>query len=199
MLAFREWRSNQGVGPAIINMEVGTLRRILKRAKRWHLIADDIMTLKEPSTAGRALAHEEKVRLLKKAPERPEWETACWAMILGLNTTMRGCELKALRWLDIDLIERTLIIPKSKTPAGERVIPLTEQAYQILLKLRKKAEMFGPVEPSHYVFASMQPRGRFKGKKQVGMRIADFDPTQPIKSWRTAWRTLTKKAGLPPG
>jgi ketosteroid isomerase-like protein len=26
---------------------------------------------------------------------------------------------------------------------------------------------------------------------------SEFDPTRPVGSWRTAWRTLTKKAGLP--
>ncbi len=144
-------------------MEVGTLRRILKRAKRWQMIADEIKPLREPSTVGRALTHEEKVRLLKTASQRPEWETAYWAAILTLNTTMRGCELRGLRWLDIDLIEQTLTIPKSKTPAGERVTPQTEEAYQTLLKLRRRAEMFGPVEPSHYVFASFRPRGSFQG------------------------------------
>ena len=29
----------QGAGPAIVNMEIGVLRRILKRPKRWHLVA----------------------------------------------------------------------------------------------------------------------------------------------------------------
>ena len=42
----------------------------------------------------------------------------------------------------------------------------------------------------------MRPRGRFHGYKIVEMRITDFDPTRSVKSWRTAWRTLTKKAGL---
>lgn len=30
-----EWRIQLGVGPAIIKMEMGVIRRILKRAKRW--------------------------------------------------------------------------------------------------------------------------------------------------------------------
>ena len=29
------------------------------------------------------------------------------------------------------------------------------------------------------------------------MRVSNYDPTKPIGSWRTAWRTLTKQAGLP--
>ncbi len=196
VLSYIAYRKEAGISNRTVNMDISALRRVLKRAKRWHLIADEIKPLREESTVGQALTHGEKVRLLRKASERPEWETAYWAAILTLNTTMRGCELRGLRWLDIDLIERILIIPKSKTPAGERVIPLTEEAYLILLKLRKRAEMFGPVEPSHYVFAAMRPRGRFHGNKIVEMRITDFDPTRSVKSWRTAWRTLTKKAGL---
>src|SRR6478609_6654821 len=42
LLEFRDWRVRDGVGPAIINMELGVIRRILKRAKRWHLIGGDL-------------------------------------------------------------------------------------------------------------------------------------------------------------
>src|SRR5207249_5061073 len=73
VLAYREWRAGSPgtagqarskkptVGPAIINMEVGCLRRILKRAKRWHQIAEDVKPLREPRSIGRALTHEEKL------------------------------------------------------------------------------------------------------------------------------------------
>src|SRR5207249_12318124 len=94
VLAFREWRarapgtagqgrSQKRVGPAIINMEVGCLRRILKRAKRWHQIAEDVKPLREPRSIGRALTHEEKLRLLKTASQKPEWETAYYAAMLA--------------------------------------------------------------------------------------------------------------------
>jgi integrase len=196
VLAYREWRAAQGVGPAIINMEVGVLRRILRRAKRWHLIAEDVKPLREPRSIGRALTLEEKLKLLKTASQKPEWETACWAAILAFNTTLRKCELRGLQWKDINLIDRLLTVRKSKTPAGERVIPLTQEAYDALLRFRKRAEMFGPVEPTHYVFAGFHPRPRFHGKKFLGMKGTDFDPTRPVKSWNTAWRSLTRKAGL---
>ena len=29
------------------------------------------------------------------------------------------------------------------------------------------------------------------------MRMSSLDPTQPLSSWKKAWRTLTTKAGLP--
>src|ERR1017187_1976792 len=194
---YRAWRADQKVGPATLNAELGILRRILKRAKLWARVADDIRPLKEPSTIGRAITEEEKQRLLKTAVMRPEWETAYLAAILCLNTTARGCELKGLQWCDVDLFTRTLTIRTSKTAAGERVVPLTDVAISALARLRRRAEGFGTVVPSHYVFAAFVPKFTFSGKRVVDYNVSGFDPTRHVKSWRTAWRTLTKKAGLP--
>ncbi len=194
---YRTWRAEQGVGPATLNAELGILRRVMKRAKLWARVADDIRPLREPSTIGRALTEDDKQRLLKTAVMRPEWETAYLAAILCLNTTARGCELKALQWSDIDLFARTLTIRTSKTAAGERVVPLTDVAASALARLRRRAESFGPVEPSHYIFAAFVPKFTFSGKRVIGYNVTAFDPTTHVKSWRSAWRTLTKKAGLP--
>jgi integrase len=202
VLAYREWRAKNGVGPALINMEVGSLRRIMKRGKLWHMVGADIKPLKEPETIGRALTFEERTRLFHVATQKHEWETACWAATVAVSTTARGCELRALQWRNVDFINRTLEIPKSKTAAGVRLVPLTVEAYDALLKLRRRAEMFGPVEPSHFVFAAFRSKFRFENRKGTrggiakDMQIAAFDPTRPVGSWRKAWRTLTKKAGL---
>ena len=197
IIEYRAWRAQQGVGPATLNAELGILRRILKRARVWARVADDIRPLKEPSTIGRALTEDDKQRLLKTAVMRPEWETAYLAAILCLNTTARGCELKGLQWSDVDLFSRTLTIRKSKTAAGERTIPLTGVAASALARLRTRAESFGSVDPAHYVFAAFVPKFTFSGKKVVDYNVTGFDPTKHVNSWRTAWRTLTKKAGLP--
>jgi integrase len=74
--------------------------------------------------------------LLATATLKPEWETAYFAAILALNTTMRGCEIRGLRWADVDLDANTLTIRKSKTDAGLRVIPLTDAAVHVLQRLR---------------------------------------------------------------
>jgi integrase len=194
---YRAWRAEQGVGPATLNAELGILRRILKRAKLWARVADDIRPLKEPTTIGRALTEEDKQRLLKTAMTRPEWETAYLAAILCLNTTARGCELKGLQWSDVDLFDRTVTVRKSKTDAGVRAIPLTDAACSALARLRTRAESFGPVEVAHFVFASYVSRRVFKGTSVVGSNLTEFDPTKHVNSWRSAWRTLTIKAGLP--
>jgi integrase len=196
IMEYRAWRAGHKIGPATLNAELGILRRILKRAKLWARLADDIKPLKEPSTIGRAITEEEKQRLLKTAAMRPEWETAYLAAILCLNTTARGCELKGLQWCDVDLFARTLTIRKSKTAAGERVVPLTDVATSALARLRQRAEGFGTVEQCHYVFAAFVPKFTFSGTRVVDYSVTGFEPTRHVNSWRTAWRTLTKKAGL---
>jgi integrase len=183
LLAYRESRSKSGTGPAYMNMEIGVIRRILKRAKRWHLIADDIRPLKERREVGRALSHEEKVWLLRVAGSRPEWQVARCAVVLALNTTMRGCELKGLRWRDVNLIDGMLTVRRSKTEAGERVIPLNNDAMAAILELYKRAQALEATDLSHYVFPACE-----------NDRI---DPTRPQTTWRTAWRRLTRAVQCP--
>lgn len=196
ILSYREWRSAT-CGPAFVNMETGVLRRILKRAKLWYAMAEDIKPLKEPRSIGRALSPDQKASLLEAAALKPEWETAYFAAILALNTTMRGCEIRGLLWSDVDFVADTLAIRQSKTEAGVRIIPLTPDAFEVLVQLRKRAELFGEVLPRHYIFASFKPVGRFHGKEIVEHRMLNFDPTKPLGSWKKAWHKLTEKAGLP--
>ena len=183
LISHREWRVKVGVGPAIINMEMGVIRRMMKKAKRWHLVGAEIKPLREPSSIGRALAHSEKVKLLAVVKSRPEWQNARLAAILALNTTMRGCEIKNLRWRDVDLLTRVLSVRKSKTEAGERTIPTNEAAFAAIRELRENAQLFSDTKPEHFLFPACEHE-----------RI---DPTKPVKSWRTAWRHLTKAAGIP--
>ena len=86
---------------------------------------------------------------------------------------------------------------KFKTAAGVRAIPLTDVACSVLARLRTRAESFETVQPEHYVFASYASRRVFKDTEIVGSKLALFDPTKHVNSWRSAWRTLTKSAGLP--
>jgi integrase len=93
-------RRAEGLSNRTINMEVACLARILKRGKRWHLISEGIRPLPERRDIGRALTPEEKAMLLSRASSRPEWQIASSASALALNTTMRACEIRGLRWRD---------------------------------------------------------------------------------------------------
>jgi integrase len=181
--AYREQRAESGAAPSYINMEMGTICRILKCAKRWHLVAADIKPLRERREIGRAMSHEEKLRLLSLAARRGEWQVLRCAVVLALNTTMRGCELKGLRWRDVNLIDRMLTVWRSKTDAGERVIPLNDHAMVAILELYKRAEAIGASDFAHYVFPACE-----------NDRI---DPTRPQATWRTAWRKLTRAVECP--
>jgi len=154
VLRFREWRSESGVGPALINMEVGVIRRMLKRARRWHLLGADIRPLKEPRSIGRALTYDEKLRLLRTAGLNEDWQRAEAAISLALCTTMRGCEIKQLQWRDIDFLDRTILVRTSKTEAGQRLIPMNEEVHEIVMRLRERAKGFNGIESTHYVFPS---------------------------------------------
>ena len=121
--------------------------------------------------------------MLRTSTARPEWQTAAWAAALALNTTMRGCEIKGLCWRDVDMMERTVTIRNSKTEAGERVLPLNADAWAVILELYERAKTMGPVEGSHYLFFACE--------------VAKVNPTRPMKSWRTAWRRLTRAVTCP--
>jgi integrase len=51
-----------------------------------------------------------------------------------------------------------------------------------LSELLTRADILGAREPEHFVFPACE--------------CGVIDPTKPMKGWRTAWRSLTKAAGL---
>ena len=85
------------------------------------------------------MTYEEKIRLLKSAAARPEWQNVAWAATLALNTTMRGVEIKNLCWCDVDFLRRSLTVRRSKTDAGLRSIPLNDDAWNTIQELRERA------------------------------------------------------------
>jgi len=194
-------RKQIGIANRTVNMELGILRRILKRAKRWHLLAEDVNPLPERQNVGRALQHGEKLKLLKTAASKPEWQLARLAATLALNTTMRACEIRGLQWRDVDFMERTLTVRRSKTEAGERVLPLNSDAWAAIVELRERSKLLFSSEPdpNWYLFPHGEGQGPVgKPKTRPGPAVSvKPDPTKPMTTWRTAWRSLTKEAGLP--
>jgi integrase len=192
ILEYQKKRKKEGKSGRSINIEVGLLRRVLKKHKLWARLADHVEMLPERSNVGRALEDAERKKLLETAATKPRWMVAYSAAVLALNTTMRSGELRGLRWQDVDLFKRTLTVKRSttKTDAGERVIPLNKDAMWALGELwnrcvvfsKTEGSPFSEVRPEHYVFPACENY--------------QMDFTIPMKSWRSAWRSLTKEAGL---
>ena len=180
--AYQQVRAEDGISGRTINMEIGVVQRMLKKAKRWVLLAEDVTRYPEASHIGWALTQEQKKCLFITAGQRPSWMVAYCAATLAVSTTCRGVELKNLQWLNVDLFKEVLIVQRSKNDTGRRTIPLNKDAVEALVRLRERAEALGCIEPEHYVFPACEH--------------GHIDPTRHQKSWRTAWRNLRKAAGL---
>ncbi|MBW2084130.1 MAG: tyrosine-type recombinase/integrase, partial [Deltaproteobacteria bacterium] len=185
------------VSPRTINLEIKVLRMILQRAKCWGRLTDGYKPLKENTRGpGIALTQEEERRLFETAAANPLWEAAYLAALVAVNTTMRSVEIRNLRLSDVDLLNRTVTVRRegTKTDAGCREIPLNDVARWAFARLLERARLLGATDGEHYLF----PAFRFRHTK--GDQPADgagYDPTRPVKTWRTAWRSLKKAAGLP--
>jgi integrase len=129
-------------------MDVGVLRLMMKRAKRWTFVANDVKLFpKRARIVGRVLTPEQKAQLFQTAGIKSEWLVAYCAAVLAVSTTCRGVELKNLRWINIDLFERVLNVKRSKTDAGHRSIPLNADAMEALARLWERAEAYGATNP----------------------------------------------------
>jgi integrase len=183
------------VSPRTVNLETKVLRMILRSAKVWSHLADDYKPLREDKRGpGRALSAEEERRVFDVASSNPNWSVAYYAALLAANTTARGCEIKGLRLGDVDLEARTMAIRRAstKTDAGCRVVPLNTEATWALARLLERASFLGATDSKHYVF----PAFTFRHTKEGENSGKGYDPMRPMKSWRSAWRKLTRRAGL---
>ena len=81
----------------------------------------------------------------------------------------------------------------TKSDAGCRIVPLNDTAMWATTRLLERAKALGATEPDHYLFPACRFRQTQEGRNVVG---AGYDPASPMKTWRTAWRSLTRQAGL---
>jgi len=178
--AFQTARLAAGISGRTVNRETGVLGRMLKRAKVWNTIAEDVRTLPERHGAvGKVLPADLKLKLFETAASKPEWTAAHCAAVLAVSTTCRGVEIKNLRWQDVDSFNRVATIQPSKTAAGHRTIPLNGDAMAALARLLERSRELGSNEPQHYVFPACE-------------NLA-IDASRPQQGWRTAWRKLVKE------
>jgi integrase len=180
--AYQNARLEAGRAPKTVNGEVSVLRQLLKHARLWYRFREDYKPIPNHKLpVGKALTEEEQARLFEVAQSRSDWLYAHAAATLAFYCGMRSCEIKALKWENIDLTAGVLEIRRSKTPAGWRNPTLNDACKQALANLYAKASLIGATNPEHHAFP-------WHGREQK------IDPTRPITSWRTAWRSILHKA-----
>jgi integrase len=182
-------RLEHGAAPKTVNLEVGTLRAILRKNRLWASIQPDVRMLRAREDIGRAISRDEEAALLESC--RASRSRSLYpAVLVALNTCMRYSELRLLRWEQVDLKACTLTVGHSKTESGTgRLLPLNDRAAAIL---GFWASLFPLREPSHFVF----PAERYGASGDGVTVVYDSDPTKPIGRWKEAWESAKVRAGV---
>ena len=206
--AHQRARERDGAAPRTINMEISALRQILRKHRLWAALDGEVKMLREPEEIGRALEDDEMQRIHSAAAQSRSRSLPV-AICVFENTGVRMAELRKMKWSQANLISRpgahagitTGLGSKrkgetrGKTKGGEgRFIPLNDDALAALKAWRAN---FPEAQPDHYVFPSERyglrgDEGRAKGTRAVW----NVDPTKPIGTWKTAWTTCRKTAGV---
>ena len=183
--AYQKARTAANAAGATVNKEFTVLASVLADYGLWNGIRRDAKRLDENDSAGRALLPNEESRLLKAASQvgakQGHWSPICTVTALGLNTGLRHSEVRRLRWTDIDLEKRVLVVGLTKTEAGSgRPVPLT-----------------GPARAALDMWASRFPNRKLDDYVFPACENGHVDPARPIAHWRTAWHNATSGVECP--
>lgn len=168
------------ISPRTVNARVERLRAVINMAgEKWNKAVPKIAwkrhKLKEPPPRERYLAPQEAERLIELAAPhlRP-------GIRMALFTGLRLDNVIGLDWRQVDLRNRQLHVVQK---GGERhTVPLIEPLFIMLANMGPKDS--GPV------FTYTPPLS--KRAAALGYR----PKPRPIKSWRRAWRTALRRAGI---
>jgi integrase len=189
---YQSKRQQEKASNRTINMEVGTLRMILKSARLWAALAQDVKMLPERREVGKALTDEEEARLLQACSNSPS-PSLYPVVVIFCNTGLRNAELRCARWGQVDFIKAEFQVGKSKTEGGAgRIIPLNLFALKAFQLWRAR---WLKARPDDFVFPSEKLRFKGEGAVEKGiMTPYDTDLSRPVGSWKKAWSSATKMA-----
>ena len=193
--AYQSARLRDEAAPKTVNLEVGTVRAILRKHRLWANIQPDVQMLRVRDDIGRALTEDEEKALLREC-RNSRSSSLYVAVETALGTCMRYSEIRLLRWSQLDFNKNELRVGQSKTEHGEgRVIPLNKRVCTVL---EFWADRFPNRKPNEYVFPYERYGG--KGKDEVfgfsGSIAYDTDAKKPVGDWKEGWEAAKKRAGV---
>jgi len=133
-----------GKKPATINRLTATLKHMCTKAADWEMIDQNTLAtirkarmLKEKNQRDRFLTTEECGQLLANcAPHLLPIVT------IALNTGMRKGEILNLKWKNVDLKNRLILLEQTQTKNAERrEIPINETLLEMLTKLPRRLDV----------------------------------------------------------
>jgi len=165
--------TRKGAKAHTVNFELRVLRLLFNLAIKWNLLENDpskgVTRLKvNDAKPVRFLTVEECHKLLETSP--PDLYPIYFTF---LNTGLRKAELENLEWADVDFKRRKIKIRRKEfwqPKTGEREIPVSQQLYDLLKKLKEDNESG---LKSSFVFAH-KDGGRIRVKlREKLIQIAD--------------------------
>jgi integrase len=185
---YQQKRVDEDASPKTVNLEIGTLRAILKRSGHWARLQPNVKMLATQDDVGRAITPEEEAALLQ-ACGKSRSRSLVPFVTLAIETGARFGVIRTLQWGSVDFDNRCLRWGKDKTASGTgRIVPLNQRA---MAALGFWATHFPERKAEHYVF----PTERYgaAGDKFCA-KAYDSDPTKPIGSIKEAWEAAKLRA-----
>lgn len=185
---YQQKRIDEEASPKTVNLEVGTLRAILKRSGHWARLQPEVAMLTTRDDVGRAISTEEEAALLKGCAQSRSRSLVPF-VTLAIETGSRYGTIRTLQWGSVDFENRCLRWGKDKTSTGTgRVVPLSQRA---LAALTFWASQFPERKKEHYVF----PSERYgAGGAGFGAKTYHVDPTKPMGDIKEAWEEARIRA-----
>jgi integrase len=185
---YQQKRLDEDASPKTVNLEVGTLRAILKRSGHWARLQPEVKMLTARDDVGRAITPEEETALLKACIQSRSRSLVPF-VTLAIETGARYGTIRTLLWGHVDFENRCLRWGKDKTEAGTgRIVPLSQRA---AAALSFWATHFPERKPEHYVF----PAERYgAGGDEFSPKAYHVDPSKPIGSNKEAWEAARLRA-----
>jgi len=185
---YQQTRLDQDASPKTVNLEVGTLRAILKRAGQWARLQPEVKMLPTRDDVGRAITTEEETALLQACGQSRSRSLVPF-VTLAIESGARYGVIRTLQWGSVDFENRCLKWGKDKTVSGTgRIVPLSQRA---VAALSFWATHFPERKPEHYVF----PAERYgAGGDAFSRKAYQVDPSKPIGSIKEAWEAAKVRA-----
>jgi integrase len=186
---YQQRRLEEKASPKTVNLEIGTLRAILKRSGQWARLQPEVKMLPTRDDIGRAITTDEEAALLKACAQSRSRSLVPF-VTLAIETGARYGVIRTLQWGNVDLENRCLKWGKDKTASGTgRIVPLSQKA---VATLSFWATHFPERKPEHYVF----PAERYgAGGDEFSPKAYHVNPSNPIGSIKEAWEAAKLRAG----